>query len=262
MSDQTTPAPALDPVAAKEERDRAKRNRGLRAAPPPAAAPTPARPPSEPSGEVAAIIDQIQQDNAAAGLNQAPRPSDDVQVVRDEVEHDYEQNGKGTFTTLKGVVLRLKSFPHETATKIQTNMLPNRPKPPREYNKADDKWVEKANDPEYQEALGNYISKASDIAFYVRVGMGTELHKDFPIPEDVWPLDSDEWINFIGNEELFGEYGIKARKEGIYRYIDWLQFYVLGEGDIRHLYEALDYASGLVRERVVRKEIDSFRRPD
>lgn len=213
------------------------------------------------------MIDQMQEENAAAGLTKAgpgtPLPgAPEIKVLKEEIEHDYDQNGKGTFTTLRGVVLRLKPFPHETSTKIQTNMLPKRPMPPKEYVEADDKWVEKTADPDYQEALGSYFARAADIAFYVRVGMGTELHKGFPIPEDVWSLDGDEWVDFIGNEEMFGEFAIKAHREGLQRYIDWLQFYVLGEGDIRHLYQALDYASGVVRERVVREEMDSFRRPD
>lgn len=247
----------------KELRRAERRNRGLRAAPPPTVAePTTATP----NGEVASIIEAIQAENEAAGLGKEPRPtptsSADVEVVKEEIPHDYEQNGPRTFTTLKGVVLRLKTFPHDTAIKIQSNMLPNRPKPPKEYVKADDKWVENQKDPAYQEALGNYIQRASDIAFYVRVGMGTELHPDFPIPDEVWALDDDVWIDFIGNEDLFGEYAIKARREGVGRYLDWLNYYVLGEGEYRHLYELLDYTSGVVRERVVRKELDSFRSPD
>lgn len=266
MSEETT-APTEAPTP-REQRRAERRNRGLRAAPPPAAMPAPPRV-VDPNPEISAIIDQMQEENAAAGLTKAgpgegtPLPgAPEIKVVKEEVEHDYGQNGKGTFTTLRGVVLRLKPFPHETATKIQNNMLPKRPMPPKEYIKADDKWVEKVSDPDYQEALGAYFGRAADIAFYVRVGMGTELHKDFPIPEDVWALDEDDWIDFIGNEELFGEFAIKAHREGLQRYIDWLQFYVLGEGDIRHLYQELDYASGVVRERVVQEAMDSFRRPD
>lgn len=263
MSEPTsTPTP---PRLSKEERDRAKRNRGLRAAPPP---PVAEKATAAPNGEVASIIDAIQAENEAAGLGKEPRPAEtaqqpgDVEVVRESIPHDYEQNGPKTFTSLKGVVLRLKVFPHDTAIKIQSNMLPDRPKPPREYIEADDKWVENQKDPSYQEALGNYIQKASDIAFYVRVGMGTELHPDFPIPEDVWALDDDTWMDFISNQDLFGDYAIKARSVGAGRYLDWLNYYVLGEGEYHHLYELLDYTAGVVRERFVRKEIDSFRSSD
>lgn len=266
MSDETT-TPLDEELSPREKARAERRNRGLRAAPP-GGGPPPGRPSIEVNTEISSIIDSIEEENAAAGLTKGgmpaadgPLPAPDIKVIKEEIEHDYEVNGKGTFTTLRGVVLRLKPFPHETATKIQNNMLPKRPMPPREYVEADDKWLEKTTDPSYQEALGAFFSKAADIAFYVRVGMGTELHKDFAVPEDVWDIESSDWIDFIGNEELFGEFAIKAHSAGIHRYIDWLQFYILGEGDIRHLYQALDYASGVVRERAVREEIDSFRDP-
>lgn len=217
---------------------------------------------------VAQIVEEQAADNELQGLGktQPPQPAPGAStpgyhIEKIIIDHDWGVNGPGTFTTLSGVVLNIRSYSSEMSQRIQRNMLPSRPKPPRTYHDLDDKWTTDENDPAYREALVGYIAQAGDVGFFSRTSLGTTLRS---LPEDgsVFPLESDEWVKLISDPELYGEFGIKVREGGMGRYVDWLQFYVLAEGDIRELYDALDHASGIIREKVVQDAIKSFRSDD
>lgn len=263
------PPPANPPTTRADDVRQQRRNRGLRAASPPAGASPVGTNGAQLPGEIASIINSIEAENRAAGLGKVegpmpagagPSPDQPRRTTRlVEIKHDYEAAGPHTFTSLRGVVLRLQPFSNELALKIQQNMLPDRPHPPSTWNEADQKNYVDENDEGYREALGAYITKASDVAFNVRISLGTEVHPSHPLPEGVFALDDDGWIEKVSNPALYGEYAPKIRAEGVGRYLDWLQFYVLGEGDIRHLYLALDHESGIVREVAVVEAVESFR---
>lgn len=237
-----------------------------RAAPPTDAAPTPIVP-----NLVQQLVEEQAAENERAGFKPAERPapaspsngssglsSEGYHTKKVVIEHDYEQNGPGTFTTLTGVILSIKSYPNEAEARIRRNMLPDRPKPPRTYNNSDDKWTTHEDDPDYIQALRDYHVKDGEVGFFVRATLATKLRS---IPEDgsVYPVDSEEWSKIISDPDLYGEYGVKVHPVGSpHRYIDWLQYYVLGEGDIRELYRAIDHASGVIREEVVKDAMRSF----
>lgn len=171
--------------------------------------------------------------------------------------HDYRAGGEGTFTSKIGVVLAVKPYPEELSRRVKRNMLEAMPKPPREYIVSDDKWITHDDDPDYRRALAEYIAATGDVEFYVRVALGTKL---LSVPEGVIPPDSDEWVAIVTNPLLFGSSAPAVHPEDpAFRYIDWLQYYVFCEGDIRNLYQLLDEACGVVKESAVEAAMKSFR---
>lgn len=216
----------------------------------------PAAAPAIPN-EVASVIDALGKDTPTPASSPTNGHLPDSAIDWDNV-HDFAQSGPGTFTTIKGVVLKLKSYPSELATRMNRNAVDRMPQPPREFNEADKKWTSHPDDPDYLKARALFLAEQGDRTFMVRVKFGTEL---LSIPEDgsVIPLESDEWIEMVSDEELFGEDVVHPHDTGFMRYVDWLQFYVFSEGDVAGLYRELDRASGIVKEGGVVEAINSFR---
>lgn len=220
------------------------------------AAPEPAGPTVIPS-EVASVIDAL----SAPAPTPASSPTNghlpDSTIDWENV-HDFNQGGPGTFTTIKGVVLKLKPYPAELVVRMNRNAVDRMPQPPREFSEADKKWTSYPDDPDYLKARALFLAEQGDRAFMARVRFGTEL---LSIPEDgsVIDLEDDTWIEMISDKELFGEDTVEPHTTGFMRYVDWLQFYVFSEGDVAGLYREMDRASGIVKEGKVVEAINSFR---
>lgn len=217
----------------------------------------PAAPPVIPN-EVASVIDAMSTPTPDPTSNHTNGHLPDSAIDWDNV-HDFSQSGPGTFTTIKGVVLKLKSYPAELVIRMNRSAVDRMPQPPREFNEADKKWTSYPDDPDYLKARALFLAEQGDRAFMARVRFGTEL---LSIPEDgsVIHVDSDEWIEMVSDEELFGEDAVHPHDTGFMRYVDWLQFYVFSEGDVAGLYREMDRASGIVKEGGVVEAINSFRR--
>lgn len=209
---------------------------------------SPAAAPSSVPSEVASVISQMKAEEA----NAAPMPIDDGP---DPLTY-YRQNGPGTFTSSRGIVLRIHAFSWELATRVQRNLLKQRPEPPRTYNKDDDKYTTDEKDPDYLRAMSEYVDKVGYLAFASRVSLGTEF---LSAPDGVFPPDDDGWIDYICNPNLFGDCIPEICRENPGRYVDWLRFYAFGEGDIQAIYVLLEEASGVIKEQAVNEAVRSFR---
>lgn len=219
--------------------------------------------------EVASVIDDLRDSGTiltsqpSNGVDPVALPTVGAGAAADDDPfydpHDYRAGGTGTFTSKIGVVLAVKPYPEELSRRVKRNMLADMPKPPREYIESDDKWVTNNDDSDYRRALAEYIAATGDMDFYVRVTLGTKL-LSIPEGKGIIPPDSDEWITIVTNPLLFGASAPAVHPEdAALRYIDWLQYYVFCEGDIRNLYQLLDEACGVVKESAVEAAMKSFR---
>lgn len=153
-----------------------------------------------------------------------------------------------TFQASNGVMLEIRPVSSRLVQQLLKQI--KEPKVPTFTNEAKGRLEENPSDPEYLEALSLYKDKTLDVtdrAYLLHTKVISTL------PEGVLEESSNEWSNeleYLGLENI--------HESGRERYIDWLKYYVLTDGDFKNLMTAMLVAGGLVSEEDVNAAIDNF----
>lgn len=151
-------------------------------------------------------------------------------------------------TLPSGVVVRLSAVPSMTILAV-TQQLPE-PKVPIWHNPDKDRDEPNPIDPEYLEAVKNRQAQMGQITTQAYLANGVKV---VSIPEDKHDLDDDTWVEGL---EIVG---IPVRRSGIGRYVDWLQYHILGDYDLGEVITGIAVAGGTISEDQVAQAVDSFR---
>lgn len=125
------------------------------------------------------------------------------------------------------------------------------PKPPIIQLEGKERTEENPNDPEYLKKVQEY--KVAQGRLTNEAYLANGVLKINKLPDDKIPLESDDWV------ERLEIVGVQPRKVGLGRRIDWLQYHILGDGDLSELITAIALAGGGVTEELVKQAADSFR---
>ena len=163
---------------------------------------------------------------------------------------DSDKKAPRVFTTSNGVNLRLRPVSPFLIMAAQKQIV--EPEVPHWYNQDKAREEYNDNDPNYVKALADYKVKQSEIVNDTLLANGVTVVQ--PLPDDVYPLESDEWaegIRFLG---------IDVPDSGLARRVCWLRYHVLGDvEDLTGLMIAITSAGGIVTEEAVEAAADSFR---
>lgn len=151
-------------------------------------------------------------------------------------------------TLPSGVKVRLTSVPSMIVLAVSQS-LPT-PKVPIWHNPDKDRDEPNPIDPDYIEAVKRHGEQLGQLTTAAYLANGVKV---LEVPEDKYPLDSDEWIERL---EILG---IAPRVSGIGRYIDWLQWHVLGDTDITDIITGIAVLNGTISEAQVEQAAESFR---
>lgn len=153
------------------------------------------------------------------------------------------------YTTASGVKLKLKRVSSfivmDAGAKIKDPPVPKYLDP--------EKGREEENplDPQYKKAMVEADRQRADLAVSVYLGFGTEVVSEGTV---VCPLDSQEWI-----DELLELTDLDIPVSGRRRYLAWLKYHVLDDSESNRILQAIQRLSGIVQEREVLDQVDSFR---
>lgn len=106
-------------------------------------------------------------------------------------------------------------------------------------------------DPEYNRQLMDYQTKQGQLTNELYLANG--VLRVVELAEGKFDLDDDAWV------EQLEIVGMSVRREGLGRRIDWLQYHVLGDGDLGEIIAGIAIAGGGVTEALVKQAVDSFR---
>ncbi len=130
-----------------------------------------------------------------------------------------EQDGgvPDTLTLSTGVVLKLKPVPQAIIRRVVAKI--ERPVVPVVHIEEKDRDEPNPDDPDYKEALGDWLTEQAFAAFKAVLLFGTEIES---LPEGMVGPDSDDWtaiplyLEVVTEEELADHYR---------RYLAWIELY-------------------------------------
>lgn len=140
------------------------------------------------------------------------------------------------------------SVPSMAVLKILNNVVA--PKPPI-VTLDNGRTEENIMDPEYNRQLIDYQTKQGQMTNELYLANG--VLKVIELAEGKLALESNDWI------EQLEIVGMTIRTQGLGRRIDWLQYHVLGDGDLGEIIAGIAIAGGGVTEQLVKQAADSFR---
>lgn len=162
-----------------------------------------------------------------------------------------KQEGQDNLVTLsQGITLEIRPVPPLLVYEVLNRM--EKPKPPMVWNEDRKRDEANPNDPEYLEALEQFILTVGMAQANTMFLMGTKVHS---VPEGCFGPEDDGWQELL--QDLDTPIPIEEGKSK--RYVQWLRLYALAtEEDQRKIMAACGRASG-VRKEDVEKAVDNFR---
>jgi hypothetical protein len=154
-----------------------------------------------------------------------------------------------TFTTTRGVVLKLSPVSDMISYRLASQRTP--PKPPTVFIEAKDREEENPNDPDYLAELRRYNQDMGMLGVDVALALGVEIVR---IPEGLARPDDEEW------REALAFIGLESAAQGKARIIDWLKYYGTSSfAELDKIAGAIGKLSGVVDEVEVAAIEDTFR---
>lgn len=151
-------------------------------------------------------------------------------------------------TLASGTVVRLNAVPSMIVLAV-SNSIPE-PKVPMWHNEAKDRDEPNPVDPEYLEAVKKRQADIGQLTTAAYLANGVEIIELAP---GKFRENDDAWI------ERLEIVGLKPRREGLGRFVDWLQYHVLGDDDLNEIIMGIATAGGTVTEEEVALAAESFR---
>lgn len=152
-------------------------------------------------------------------------PMQAAAAVADAVEK--RKNGNGEVTLSTGVVIRHSPVPPWLAREVVQKIKD--PPVPIVYIESKGRDEPNPNDPEYLQGIEDANVQRGIASLDIVILMGTKI---VSIPEDIIPLESDEWINQLRDLEVFDEETfVKINSSPNQRKIAWFKFYIIKDND-------------------------------
>lgn len=148
-----------------------------------------------------------------------------------------------------GVKVRLVSVPSMLLLQLTRQL--QEPEVPMWHNPDKDRDEPNPMDPAYIKAVENYKADMGQLTTRAYLANGVKVLE--PLPEDKYPEQDDSWIE--GLEYI----GIDVPKNGLGRYVAWLQYHILGDADLTDILTGIAVAGGVVTEEQVQQAAESFR---
>jgi hypothetical protein len=151
--------------------------------------------------------------------------------------------------TQRGVKLKIKPVPSMLI--VDATKRIREPEVPMFHNTQKDRDEPNPADPKYLQALQDYKLQINDITQLAYLGNGVSIIE--PLPDDVCPIQDDEWVETV---QLVG---VDVPSNGAARRIAWLRYYVLSDQDFGDVLKSIAIAGGSVTEEQVAEAEASFR---
>lgn len=170
--------------------------------------------------------------------------------IQQSIEND--KRAPRVYTCSNGVQLRLRAVPSLAIVAIQRQL--KEPPVPTFYNEEKQRDEENPNDPTYIRMKNEFAMASADATTTAYLANGITVLD--PLPEDISPMDSDDWA------EGFVLSGLDIPASGIGRRVAWLKYHVIPDEDLGDLIGAIAIAGGLVTEQAVQDVAATFRDND
>lgn len=154
------------------------------------------------------------------------------------------------YTAINGTLIRLRRVSSMIIMDAQQNFT--LPKPPKIFMEEKGREVENPNDPNYIDALHRAEKELNDLAINVQIILGTKVEK---LADGLYDEKSDEWVDEL--KAVVPQLEIPT--EGKKRYLAWMKYHVLSDGDLLALAQALSRYNGRTLEKDVLEAQDNFR---
>lgn len=166
-------------------------------------------------------------------------------------EDDKSSGASNQFTTSQGIVFKLKHVPPLLLDDAQKQL--KEPRPPKVWIEDKQTHEENLADPDYREAVDDYLRKRGDLANAVCLTRGTEI---VHVPEGIESPQDTDWM-----EDVRDLAGIDVPTSGRRRYYCWLKYVALAHvDDLSGLLMAVMDYSGLTSKEAVAKATEDLQR--
>lgn len=170
-----------------------------------------------------------------------------VEVTREAAQAASSvTSGTNEYTLSSGVIVRLKPVPPLAMREAAIQAVP--PRPPMVHIEDRDQDIENPNDPDYLKALEEYQTKQLYLVSDVMMMLGVDI---IHVPEDVFPVESEEW------SEMLAAVGIAIPEQAVSnkyaRRLTWMRLYAArSETDIATILARIIALSGVTELEVQR----------
>ncbi len=155
-----------------------------------------------------------------------------------------------TFELANGITLELRPASPYLMKSIAEETEAGRPQPPVQHVEAKGRDEPNEDDPEYQQALRQWLSDTGWRTLHV---LAATTVKVIEVPDGIWAYDSEDWA-----EEMASVYGLALEANPKRRLAQWLLLQTT-DADLLDLGPMLMQQAG-AEEAEVQRALDSFRR--
>jgi hypothetical protein len=137
---------------------------------------------------------------------------DAAEAVEKTEEEAKNANGRTTVELSTGVILNIRPVPRHFIYEVTRRFV--RPKPPVVFVESKGREEENAGDPDYADALENYIGDVANAATDTALILGTAVKE---LPKDVPDQDSEDFL------QIMDVLGITDLENPKARYLYWIK---------------------------------------
>lgn len=178
-----------------------------------------------------------------------------IEDVANIIDRVVRKGRFGEFELSNGILLKIKPVPPLLANAI-TEAFKD-PDPPKVYLEEKGRDEENPNDPNYLRELEEINEKRNRAINNLYLGIGTEcVH----VPDGYYRPEQEEWLDQVKFAARVAGTPLDFDfTDAVERYLCWLRFYALENGDDATVAHRLPMVLGGISEAEVEQAIDSFR---